>query len=67
MATTEFAGTNGILPVGVAMRFRREISRRLKGKGFTRDMACWSTMTECVRRGLTVDFQGRDGWEINPQ
>jgi hypothetical protein len=34
-------------------------------KGFLIDMACWETMTDCARFGLTVDFEDRDGWTIN--
>ena len=33
-------------------------------KGYTVDMACWSTMTECAKFGLTVEYHDRDGWEI---
>lgn len=36
-------------------------------KGFEHDMACWATMSECAKSGLTVEFHERDGWQIDPK
>jgi hypothetical protein len=41
----------------------RDFPRALKG--FEVAMACWSTMSDCARFGLNVEFLDRDGWEIN--
>ncbi len=30
-------------------------------------MACWSTMGECAKFGLSVNFDRREGWQINPK
>jgi hypothetical protein len=34
-------------------------------KGYSKDMACWSRMSDCARFGVKVEFLDRDGWEIS--
>lgn len=29
-------------------------------------MACWTTMGECAKFGLQVNFDSREGWQIDP-
>ncbi len=30
-------------------------------------LSCWHTMGECAKRGICIDFDSREGWQIFPR